>query len=81
MSMVRETGPFPGKPAMQKWSIEEAKEHYRIYGWGAGYFDINEKGNVVAQPKLNSEHGIDLKHMISNPKVILCLFYCGSPIF
>ena len=51
---------------MQKWSIEEAREHYRIYGWGAGYFDINEKGNVVAQPKLNSKHGIDLKHLVDD---------------
>ena len=51
---------------MQKWSIEEAREHYNIYGWGAGYFDINEKGHIVAQPKLGSEHVIDLKHLVDD---------------
>ncbi len=51
---------------MQKWSIEEAREHYNIYGWGAGYFDINEKGHVIAQPKPGSEHVIDLKHLVDD---------------
>ena len=29
---------------MTKWTIDEAREHYNINGWGAGYFDINPKG-------------------------------------
>jgi arginine decarboxylase len=32
------------------WSIESARELYNIEGWGAGYFDINEKGHVVVRP-------------------------------
>ncbi|GJL77874.1 MAG: biosynthetic arginine decarboxylase [Nitrospinaceae bacterium] len=51
---------------MKKWSIEESKEHYNIYGWGAGYFDINDKGNVVAQPSLSSKHAIDLKALVDD---------------
>jgi arginine decarboxylase len=51
---------------MPKWSIEEAREHYNVYGWGAGYFDINAKGHMVAQPKPNSKHVIDLKHLVDD---------------
>jgi arginine decarboxylase len=32
------------------WSIESARELYNIDGWGAGYFDINERGHVVVRP-------------------------------
>jgi hypothetical protein len=32
------------------WSIESARELYNIEGWGAGYFDVNEKGHVVVRP-------------------------------
>src|SRR5215207_6478871 len=37
----------PGAPA---WSIEAARELYNIDGWGAGYFDVNERGHVVVRP-------------------------------
>ena len=53
-------------PAMQKWSIDDAREHYNVYGWGAGYFDINTQGHVVAQPRPNSKHVIDLKHLVDD---------------
>jgi arginine decarboxylase len=32
------------------WTIEAARELYNIDGWGAGYFDINERGHVVVRP-------------------------------
>jgi arginine decarboxylase len=32
------------------WSIDAARELYNIDGWGAGYFDINERGHVVVRP-------------------------------
>jgi arginine decarboxylase len=32
------------------WTIESARELYNIEGWGAGYFDINERGHVVVRP-------------------------------
>ena len=31
------------------WSIERAKEHYRISKWSNGYFDINCSGHVVTK--------------------------------
>lgn len=35
---------------MDSWDISKSTERYRIDGWGAGYFRINERGNVEAYP-------------------------------
>ena len=51
---------------MAKWTIDEAREHYNIKGWGAGYFDINSKGNIVVRPDKKSTHHIDLKELVDD---------------
>jgi len=51
---------------MSKWTIDEAREHYNIKGWGAGYFDINSHGNIVVRPNSNSTHHIDLKTLVDD---------------
>ena len=51
---------------MTKWTIDEAREHYNINGWGAGYFDINSKGNIVVRPDKKSAHHIDLKELVDD---------------
>ena len=51
---------------MPKWTIEEAREHYNIGGWGAGYFDINSKGNIVVRPNRKNKHDIDLKNLVDD---------------
>ncbi|MBT3923781.1 MAG: biosynthetic arginine decarboxylase [Nitrospina sp.] len=51
---------------MTKWTIDEAREHYNIKGWGAGYFDINSKGNIVVRPNHKSAHHIDLKDLVDD---------------
>jgi arginine decarboxylase len=51
---------------MTKWTVEEAREHYNIKGWGAGYFDINSKGNIVVRPNNKSAHHIDLKELVDD---------------
>ena len=33
------------------WDLQSARETYAIEHWGDGYFDINERGHVVAYPK------------------------------
>jgi len=38
------------EPTPSGWSIEAARELYNIEGWGAGYFDINDRGHVVVRP-------------------------------
>jgi arginine decarboxylase len=43
------------------WSIEAAKALYNVEGWGAGFFDINDKGHVVVRPDRDRpDHVIDL---------------------
>ncbi|MBT6347002.1 MAG: biosynthetic arginine decarboxylase [Nitrospina sp.] len=49
---------------MTKWTVEEAREHYNIRGWGLGYFDINAQGNIVVRPNNKSAHDIDLKVLV-----------------
>jgi arginine decarboxylase len=51
---------------MTKWSIDEAREHYNINGWGAGFFDINSKGHIVVRPTRKSNHNIDLKSLVDD---------------
>jgi len=48
---------------MRKWKIEDSSELYAINGWGNGYFDINQDGNVVVKPRKNGI-SIDLKELI-----------------
>ncbi|HEY4304585.1 MAG TPA: biosynthetic arginine decarboxylase [Gemmatimonadaceae bacterium] len=50
-----------GEETQSNWSIETAKKLYNVEGWGAGFFDINEKGHVVVRPdKDRPDHVIDL---------------------
>jgi arginine decarboxylase len=43
------------------WSIDSSRALYRIDGWGAGFFDINEAGHVIVRPdKDRPDHIIDL---------------------
>ena len=37
-------------PRPKSWSVKQAAELYCIDKWGAGYFSINEKGDVVVTP-------------------------------
>src|SRR5919109_1647570 len=36
------------------WTIDQARALYNVEGWGAGFFDVNERGHVVVRP--NKEH-------------------------
>ena len=51
---------------MTKWTIDEAREHYKIKGWGEGYFDINSKGNIVVRPNKKGAQHIDLKVLVDD---------------
>jgi arginine decarboxylase len=53
-------GAEPAPPA-PSWTIEDAKDLYNIEGWGAGFFDINERGHVVVRPDPDApERSVDL---------------------
>jgi arginine decarboxylase len=43
------------------WSIDAARALYNIEGWGAGFFDINDRGHVVVRPDRDRpDHVVDL---------------------
>jgi len=50
-----------------QWSIEAARALYNIEGWGAGFFDVNERGHVIVRPdRERPEHMIDLFEITSD---------------
>lgn len=42
------------------WSTEQSKELYGVSSWGASFFDVNEKGNVVVTPHGPTGPNVDL---------------------
>lgn len=44
---MKKNGMLQQNEVLDRWSIEKAKDLYGINNWGAGYFDINQKGEVV----------------------------------
>lgn len=44
--------------------IQEARESYGIEGWGAGYFGIDDNGNVVCHPTGEEHLSVDLPKLI-----------------
>ncbi len=66
MGTRTEISPEPVSPAGsdEAWSIEAARELYNIKGWGAGYFDINDRGHVIVRPDLaHPERILDLRDL------------------
>src|SRR5262245_24233565 len=47
----------------QPWSLADAFETYGVRSWGAGYFGINDKGNVTVHADGNG-HSMDLKELV-----------------
>ncbi len=48
----------------QRWTIADSNETYSIHQWGAGYFGINEKGNVMVHPGGPATPSFDLKELV-----------------
>ena len=51
---------------LSKWSIDQARELYNIAEWGKGFFDINEKGNIVVLPEKNRQKVLDIKVLLDD---------------
>ena len=47
-------------------AIEQTLELYGIENWGAGYFDVNRKGNLIVHPAEGDPRSADLKEIIDN---------------
>jgi arginine decarboxylase len=53
--------------ASPAWSIDRARATYNIEGWGAGYFDISNAGNVVVRPDPERPHlSLDLREIAAD---------------
>ncbi|HKO43285.1 MAG TPA: biosynthetic arginine decarboxylase [Pyrinomonadaceae bacterium] len=47
-------------------AIEQTLETYGIENWGAGYFDVNRKGNLIVRPSEGDSRSADLKEIIDD---------------
>src|SRR6476659_5945487 len=54
--------------ASAPWDIQQARNLYSVNRWGAGYFDINENGRVIARPQLDAVAAVDLTDIIEEAK-------------
>lgn len=43
-----------------EWTIESSKDLYKVGAWGSGFFDINEKGNMMVTPHGSEGPCVDL---------------------
>ncbi len=51
---------------MRGWTIRDSLELYNVAAWGAGFFGINERGNVEVRPRLREGDGIDLLELVQD---------------
>ncbi|MBL8914148.1 MAG: arginine decarboxylase, partial [Archangium sp.] len=51
-------------PTSQRWTVADSNDMYAIRNWGAGYFGINDKGNVCVHPGGPSTPSFDLKELV-----------------
>ncbi|MBL9138192.1 MAG: biosynthetic arginine decarboxylase [Verrucomicrobiales bacterium] len=50
------------------WTIEAARSLYNVDRWGAGYYDINSEGHVVAKPLHDKGATVDITDVIEEAK-------------
>lgn len=55
---------FMAPSSQQRWTIADSLETYAIRHWGAGYFGINEKGDVCIHPGGPNTPSFDLKELV-----------------
>jgi arginine decarboxylase len=47
-------------------AIEQTVETYGIENWGAGYFDVNRKGNLIVRPAEGDPRAADVREIIED---------------
>lgn len=50
---------------LDRWTREKSEELYGIKNWGAGYFAVSDKGEVVVKPFRDSDVGVSIMDIIS----------------
>ena len=58
------------KNEIESWSVDSAKQLYGIENWGAGYFNINQKGNVSITPQGENGPAIDFAKLVQEVETI-----------
>jgi arginine decarboxylase len=48
------------------WTVRDSRELYGVANWGAGYFDVNERGHVVVRPRGAGGPAIDLLDLVQD---------------
>lgn len=64
--MPRESVTLPSEIDDPAWTIEQAREIYKIGAWGSGFFDVNERGNVIVTPMGPAGPCIDLQELTTD---------------
>ena len=51
---------------MNEETILRIQSTYGIENWSAGYFDVNNEGNIIARPSAQDSRNVDLKHLVDH---------------
>jgi len=63
--MANLTKSAPGRTdLLHRWSISDSLELYNVRQWGAGFFSINERGNVCVHARGADGPSLDLKDLV-----------------
>jgi arginine decarboxylase len=49
---------------MRGWTHRDSLELYNVAAWGAGFFTVNDRGNVEVRPQGPTGPGIDLRELV-----------------
>ncbi|MCG8587358.1 MAG: biosynthetic arginine decarboxylase [Pirellulales bacterium] len=52
------------KEQVKTWTTDDAAELYDVGRWGAGYFSVGAKGNLLVHPDKDRDHAIDLAELV-----------------
>ena len=49
---------------LHRWSVQDSLDLYNVRQWGAGFFGINERGNVIVSSRGADGPAIDMKELV-----------------
>jgi len=51
---------------MNEETVQRIQSTYGIENWSAGYFDVNNEGNIIARPSAQDLRSVDLKDLVDH---------------
>ena len=51
---------------MHGWTVRDSLDLYNLPAWGAGFFGVNDRGNVEVRPRGSDGEGIDLRELVED---------------